>query len=268
MRRFMAFLGVTPHRRRRRHAAAPSSTARVAGSAPLGSARGPPDRAPGDARLAPAGRRVHGRRHRVRRPVHVPGHLDRVRRRVRDQPDAGGHALDDVPARHRAGQPAPRPRLRRVRRPRPADGVDGPARRGLAGGLPRAATSRWSSSPTRCSWRSASSSRSSARRPRSRDAMPGCPDSRSGSPTPVPASASPIALPVAGRAHPDGRLARDRARVHGIEPRRRRLRLDDDQRTGHRRPGAGAGAGVVTRRRRRRPREAPDPIRAAATASR
>lgn len=102
------------------------------------SSDGPSDRAPRHTRLATADRRVRRRRDRVRRAVHIPGHLGGVRGGVRDQPNARSDAVDDVSRGHRHRQPAPRPRLRRVRRSRSPHRVDGPARRRLAGRLPRA----------------------------------------------------------------------------------------------------------------------------------
>ena len=105
---------------------------------PVASAHGHRHRPPGDAHLAAARRRVRDRRDRLRRAVHVPGPVGRVRPRLRHQPVAGGHAVDDVPHRHGDLEPAPRPGVRRVRRSRPAHGGDGPQRRRLARGLPGA----------------------------------------------------------------------------------------------------------------------------------
>jgi len=103
---------------------------------PHGPARSPAGRPPGHQTVAAPPGRVRGGGDRLRRPVHLPRPLGRVRRRVRDQPDARGHALDDVPARHGDRQPSPGTGLRRVRRSRSPDRVDGPPGGWLAGGLP------------------------------------------------------------------------------------------------------------------------------------
>ncbi len=98
---------------------------------------GPPDCPPGDTRLTPARGCVRRGRDRLRRPLHVPCPVGCVRGGVRDQPDAGGCPVDDVPGGDGHREPAPGPGLRRVGGPGPPDGVDGPAGGRLARGLPR-----------------------------------------------------------------------------------------------------------------------------------